>query len=179
MLELLKDTIPYIWAIVMTIMVLRMRDRISDLEYENENLADQVNNLYKNDDFWRKYQEFSCLNAGTLDSFCTSEQEDRLVEECDYRCEDGECKDRPEKKRSVRGAGTLNILEESFTLNNPQNVVNSGGKIVLGTYEDEISLNPEEETEEGRNNFLIPLIFLIAVFLIIVFIIIAAAAKSR
>jgi len=57
MLELLKDTIPYIWAIVMTIMVLRMRDRISDLEYENENLADQVNNLYKNDDFWRTGDE--------------------------------------------------------------------------------------------------------------------------
>ncbi|MFH1308338.1 MAG: hypothetical protein ABIH72_05795 [archaeon] len=44
-------------------------------------------NVYQN------YTEFSCNNPEEADSFCSSETKPVLVEECEYGCEDGQCKE--------------------------------------------------------------------------------------
>ncbi len=43
------------------------------------------------DDSYRNYQIFSCENAGTSDSGCSSSVSSKLVEECDGVCVGGEC----------------------------------------------------------------------------------------
>jgi len=50
-----------------------------------------VNYFCKNDDKWGKYSVPECLNAGELDSSCTSKFEERFEEECALGCENGEC----------------------------------------------------------------------------------------
>jgi len=45
----------------------------------------------KNGDVYQNYEEFSCDNAGSVGSSCSSDISLRLVVECDYGCSDGEC----------------------------------------------------------------------------------------
>jgi hypothetical protein len=51
------------------------------------------NNICFGNDVHRNYKLFNCLNPGTGNAICTDSLEDRLIEECNDGCSNGECKE--------------------------------------------------------------------------------------
>ncbi|MBT4166240.1 hypothetical protein HOE04_04350 [archaeon] len=45
----------------------------------------------KEENLYQNYREFDCENQGTAKSDCTSEVDSKLVENCEYGCDNGEC----------------------------------------------------------------------------------------
>jgi hypothetical protein len=47
----------------------------------------------KQGDVYQNYEEYDCENPGTINSDCKDEQEQRLIETCNYGCDNKECLD--------------------------------------------------------------------------------------
>lgn len=50
-----------------------------------------TNKYCENDDVYADYNEYKCLNPGTINSSCFANTTSRLFDRCEYKCEDGEC----------------------------------------------------------------------------------------
>ncbi len=76
-----------------------------DSDCGTDSCAGGPNYCYEGD-VYQDYWVHKCINPGEPDAYCSVEIEPKLIEECDYDCENGHCIDEPEPE-----CGN-NILEE-------------------------------------------------------------------
>ncbi|MEK6914549.1 MAG: putative metal-binding motif-containing protein [Nanoarchaeota archaeon] len=50
------------------------------------------NRFCSNDDVYQNFRDVSCLNPGSSGSFCSSNTNAQLIEDCNFGCENGSCK---------------------------------------------------------------------------------------
>ena len=81
------------------------------------------------DNVYRNYKEFSCLNPGTKSSMCTDDTNPRLIEECADACINGACVEIECKEDIECNDGTIYTVDkcenpgtaDSYCTNTPIN----------------------------------------------------------